>query len=337
MTLGLVLGKFAPLHRGHQLVLDAATHQTDNQVVVIYDSPSTTEIPLAVRARWIRQLYPLAEVIEAWGGPERVGLEPELMLEHERYLASVLGNRRVTHFFNSEPYGEHVATSLGAVNVQVDAARKSVPISATALRNEANLLPSFVSAEVLHDLVRKVVFIGAPSTGKSTIAEAAAKHLGTVYLPEYGREYWEKHAVDRRLTMRQLEEIAQTQLELEASLLASAHQTIFIDTDASTTAIFADYYHGRRSAALDNLAQRASQRYDLTFLCLNDFQFSDTEDRSGEANQIEFQRRIVENLRAERRPYIELGGSLTDRIRMVEQVVSSHKLFDNPGGWVTNG
>jgi len=54
MTLGLVLGKFAPLHRGHQLVLDAATHQTENQVVVIYDSPSTTDIPLAVRARWVR-------------------------------------------------------------------------------------------------------------------------------------------------------------------------------------------------------------------------------------------------------------------------------------------
>lgn len=337
MKLGLVLGKFAPLHHGHQLILDAATNQTDNQVVVIYDSPSTTNIPLEVRARWVRQLYPLAEVIEAWGGPEEVGLEPDLMFKHERYLASVLGKRRVTHFFNNEPYGEHVAESLGAVNVQLDPGREAVPISGTALRAKPHLLADFVDAVVLKDLVRKVVFIGAPGTGKSTIAEEAASHLQTVHLPEYGREYWEKHSVNRRLTMHQLEEIAQTQLALEASLLPRALGTLFIDTDASTTAIFADYYHGHRSPTLDSLAQRASQRYDLTFLCLNDFQFSDTEDRSGETNQIEFQRRILENLRAQRRPYIELGGSVANRVKLVEQVLSRHKLFDNPGGWVTSG
>ncbi|MCC5600764.1 ATP/GTP-binding protein [Nostoc favosum] len=42
------------------------------------------------------------------------------------------------------------------------------------------------------DLITNVVFLGAPSTGKTTIASQLAKEYNTVWMPEYGREYWEK-------------------------------------------------------------------------------------------------------------------------------------------------
>ncbi len=66
---GLTLGKYAPLHRGHQLVLDTGLSEMDEMVVIIYDSPEATAVPLAVRSRWIRALYPNVQVIEAWNGP----------------------------------------------------------------------------------------------------------------------------------------------------------------------------------------------------------------------------------------------------------------------------
>ena len=57
-TRGLTLGKFAPLHKGHQLVIETALSEMDEVVAIIYDCPDTTDVPLTVRANWIRDLYP---------------------------------------------------------------------------------------------------------------------------------------------------------------------------------------------------------------------------------------------------------------------------------------
>lgn len=58
MTTGLTLGKFAPLHPGHQLVIGTALAEMDHVIVVIYQATAVTSIPLHVRAGWIRELYP---------------------------------------------------------------------------------------------------------------------------------------------------------------------------------------------------------------------------------------------------------------------------------------
>ena len=55
---GLFLGKFAPLHKGHQYVIETALKEVEDLVVVIYGSPEVTDTPLNVRADWIRKLYP---------------------------------------------------------------------------------------------------------------------------------------------------------------------------------------------------------------------------------------------------------------------------------------
>jgi cytidyltransferase-like protein len=80
---GLTLGKFAPLHKGHQLVIETALAEMDELLVIIYDSPEVTPVPLTVRAGWIRNLYPQVKVIEAWDGPTEVGASPEIKRLHE--------------------------------------------------------------------------------------------------------------------------------------------------------------------------------------------------------------------------------------------------------------
>ena len=64
-TRGLTLGKFAPLHRGHQYLIETTLAEMHEVVVVIYDAPATTSIPLPVRAGWLRTLYPTVQVVEA--------------------------------------------------------------------------------------------------------------------------------------------------------------------------------------------------------------------------------------------------------------------------------
>ena len=65
----LVVGKFAPLHRGHQLVLDAATDLAPALTVVVWSNPDFPTMPNDVRAAWVRELYPNATVIVGDDGP----------------------------------------------------------------------------------------------------------------------------------------------------------------------------------------------------------------------------------------------------------------------------
>lgn len=328
-TTGLTLGKFAPLHKGHQLVIETALRETDHVVVLIYNCPETTDVPLNVRSRWIRDIYPNVEVIEAWDGPLEVGDTPEIKRMHEEYILKTLADKRITHFYSSEFYGEHVSQALGAVNRQVDPGRTKLAVTGTLLRESPYEYRQFIHPRVYRDLVANVVFLGAPSTGKTTIAEKLAQELCTVWMPEYGREYWEKHHVERRLTLEQLTEIAEGHLEREEALLGEANRYLFTDTNAQTTYIFSLYYHGKADKRLIDYANAASARYDLVFLCDADIPYDDTWDRSGEGNRQVFQQQIIGDLAERKLPYFILRGSLDARVADVKRVLSHFRKYGN--------
>ena len=176
---GLTLGKFAPLHKGHQHVIETALLEMDHVIVVIYDAKEVTPVPLRVRAAWIRRLYPAVEVIEGKDGPTEVGYTDRIKRMHEQYIQGLLNGRRVTHFYSSELYGEHMSQALQAVNRVIDIERLKFQVSGTAIRLDPAKYRAFIHPEVYKDLIKKVVFLGAPSTGKTTIAEACARHFNT--------------------------------------------------------------------------------------------------------------------------------------------------------------
>ncbi|MCZ7652266.1 MAG: AAA family ATPase [Thermoanaerobaculia bacterium] len=327
---GLTLGKYAPLHRGHQLVIETALAEMDEIVVVVYDAPEATDIPLRVRADWIRELYPCVEVLEAWDGPAEVGYAPATMRAHERYLLGRLGQRRITHFYSSERYGEHVSRALGAVDRRVDVARVAVPVSATAVRANPFAHRAFLHPRVYRDLVVRVALLGAPATGKTTLAERLAAEYATEWMPEYGREYWERHQVGRRLTPAQLLEIAREHIRREDELLPGANRYLFVDTNALTTATFARYYHGSVAPELEGLAAACASRYDVTLVCDGDIPYDDTWDRSGEVNRAVFQRQVVDDLRRVRVPFVLLRGDVETRVAAVRRLLARFRKFANP-------
>lgn len=326
---GLTLGKFAPLHSGHQLVIETALAEMDEVLVLIYNCPEITDVPLNVRSRWIRDIYPNVEVIEAWDGPLEVGDTPEIKRMHEDYILKALAGRQITHFYSSEFYGDHVSQALGAVNRVVDADRAKLPVSGTLLRQHPYQFRQSIHPRVYRDLVANVVFLGSPSTGKTTIAEKLAQEFETVWMPEYGREYWESHQVDRRLTLEQLTEIAERHLEREEALLCKANRYLFTDTNAQTTYIFSLYYHGRADKRLIQYANAASSRYDLVFLCDTDIPYDDTWDRSGDGNRQVFQQQIMGDLAERKIPYFILRGPLDVRIDCVKRVLSRFRKYGN--------
>lgn len=321
----MTLGKFAPLHKGHQCLIEHALGASDDLIVIVYDAPEVTTIPLPIRAGWIRALYPTVEVLEAWNGPTVVGDTPEIRKIHENFLIEFLAGRRITHFFSSEFYGQHVSTALGAEDCRFDEARSASPISGTAVRANPFANRHYLHPLVYRDLVAKVVFLGAPSTGKTTLAEAAARHMNTLWMPEYGREYWERHQVDRRLTLEQLLEIAEEHVRREDALALNADRYLFVDTDATTTFMFSQMYHGQVHPRLADLAAATRDRYDLFFLCEDDIPYDATEDRSGEVSRSIMQKRIKADCFQRRIPFITLSGSLPARL---EQVMAVLERFD---------
>lgn len=325
--IGLVLGKFAPFHKGHQFLVETALKEVDKLFLVIYGCPETTKIPLSVRANWIRKLYPQVEIIKAWDGPTETGYTKEIKKKQEDYILKLLNGKRITHFFSSEPYGGHMSIALNSKNCVVDIKRKKIKISGTKIRKNPSKHKKYLDPIVYRDFVVNIVFLGAPSSGKTTIAEKLAKKFNTVWMPEYGREYWDKHQVNRRLTTDQLLEIAETHLEREEKLLYEAKNYLFTDTNAITTYMFSLYYHGKAHPRLEKLAEECIQRYDLVFLCDIDIPYDDTEDRSGDANRELFHKQIKEYLNEREIPFITLKGNLKERIKTVEEIIKKFEKY----------
>jgi HTH-type transcriptional repressor of NAD biosynthesis genes len=322
--IGLTLGKFAPFHKGHQLLIETAINEVDELIVLIYDDP-IINIPLATRAGWIREIYPKITVIEGVNSPNDSGYTAEIMKIQEEYVSSILGNRNISHFYSSEPYGEHMSTALNAINRQVDVSRNIIPISATEIRKNPFKSRKFIDPKVYMDLITKVVLLGAPSTGKTTLAEKLALHFDTQWMPEYGREYWENHQVNKRLTLEDLLKIAEIHIEREDALVLQSNQFLFSDTNAITTYLFSLDYHGNALDELKNLAKVAESRHDIIFVCDTDIPYDDTWDRSGDVKRKIFQQKIIEDLNARKLKYYMLKGTVDERIEQVSKVLSARE------------
>jgi NadR type nicotinamide-nucleotide adenylyltransferase len=180
---------------------------------------------------------------------------------------------------------------------------------------------------VNRDFVINVVFLGAPCSGKTTITERLAQVYGTRWMPEYGREYWEAHQINRRLTSEQLIEIAEGHIEREDALFERSNRYLFTDTNAITTAAFARYYHGRIDPRLAALAERAVARYDLVFVCDIDIPYDNTWDRSGEVKRATFQRQVIADLNERTVPFLMLRGTLEERVAHVRRVLDRFRKY----------
>ena len=99
-----------------------------------------------------------------------------------------------------------------------------------------------------------IVFMGAPSSGKTTICKMLSEHYSEPWMHEVGKQYWIDNQVDRRLSQEQLFEIAQLHLKEEDIQLAKAKHYLFTDTNAITTYMFALDYYGKVDPPLSNLS-----------------------------------------------------------------------------------
>ncbi len=154
MKIGFTIGKFAPLHKGHQYLIEKGLREMDKFYVIIYET-QVTNVPIETRASWIKQIYPEANIIYAKNPPSQYGLDEKSVKIQTDYLKKLVKDIKVTHFYNSEPYGKFVARDLKIEEVQVDRKRVKYPISGTAIRNSIKENEAYIE-EIVYEDIKKV-------------------------------------------------------------------------------------------------------------------------------------------------------------------------------------
>ncbi len=191
---GLFLGKFMPPHRGHLFALGFAERfqaAVDGELVCLVCSLPSEPIPGELRSQWMRSLAaPNTRVLHH---PHPIPQTPE---EHPRFweiwsdmIFQVVGP--VDRVFASEMYGVKLAQSLGAEFIPIDIARQTVSTSATTIRSEPSLAFSDIASPAQPWFCKTVAFVGAESTGKTTLAQMLAEHFAAPLVPEWARGFLE--------------------------------------------------------------------------------------------------------------------------------------------------
>lgn len=151
MKIGFTIGKFAPLHKGHQYLIEKGLHEMDQFYVIIYET-DVMQIPIETRASWIQAIYPEVFILYAKNPPSQYGLDEKSVKIQMDYLRKIIKGIKVTHFYNSEPYGKLVAKDLGIQEVQIDRRREKYPISGTAIRKDVQENEDYMEEIVYQDM-----------------------------------------------------------------------------------------------------------------------------------------------------------------------------------------
>lgn len=142
----LVVGKFAPLHRGHQLVIEMARARSHSVTVLVYATPDFIHMPNEMRAGWIRAIYPDVDCRV----PDHPPLDRASDLVHRRFVTRFLAAEGIVvdAVFSSESYGPGFAEMLGVDHIMVDRLRTVAPVSGSAIRSSSEF-----DGEWLHPVV----------------------------------------------------------------------------------------------------------------------------------------------------------------------------------------
>ncbi|MCH5600026.1 AAA family ATPase [Niabella ginsengisoli] len=211
-------------------------------------------------------------------------------------------------------------------------------------------------------MIKKIVIIGPESTGKSTLCEQLAQHYGTVWCPEYAREYLLKNGTN--YTFEDLAEIAKGQLNLEETFIERVRKTgrrkdgkkdsgsvntssklpdfqtsglsdyptsqlpVFLDTDMYVMKVWCEFVFGRcHQFILDEIVTR---KYDLYLLCNTDLPW--TKDELREYPDFETRETLFKMYKDllinQSTPWVEIKGNNEQRLQMAiaatEQFLNEH-------------
>jgi len=334
---GIVVGKFSPLHKGHEYLIRTALQQCRKVTLVSYCKPELPGCDAARRRHWIAQLFPQVnalvfdeQAVQQWRQQGwRLAMPDNAAADsvQREFTAELLWQHQcadVDAVFSSETYGEGFARYLQQsftrrlqrqhrlTHISVDPDRSQIPISASAIRADIHQQRGFLAPLVYADFVKRICFIGGESSGKSTLARCLAQRLQTAWVPEFGRYWWMLRG--GQLQHDDYLHIAREQRRLENVAAQQAERYLFCDTSAIVTL---GYYVEQFAQEDPALLALALQPYDLIVLCNNDFDFVQDGTRRSAAFSAQQQAWTTDFLQRQNLSYVAIGGGIDARIEQL--------------------
>lgn len=319
---GLVMGKFYPLHAGHSALIRAASRQCRHVSVQVHGA-SVESIPVEVRAGWVGEEHPQVRVRTVVDDAP-VDFNSSTAWEHHVATMRCLLDAPVDAVFTSDAYGAELADRLGAHWVQVDRERRGVPVSGTAVRSDVDGYWWALGPAARAWLTRRIVVLGAESTGTTTLARDLAHALDTRWVPEFGRE-WSRlrpGGLSAAWHPCEFDLVAAEQARAEDEAARRVPRPVLIcDTDVLATTVWHERYTGHSSATVT--AAAAARVPALYLLTGDEIPFVDDGMRDGEHQRHGMHTRFREVLGGQPAPWRHVSGSRAQRLATARAAVQT--------------
>lgn len=257
-THGFLLGKFMPPHAGHLYCAEVGKARCDVMTVLVcsYDAEPINGY---LRAKWMRECLsrPGYRVLHMHRDIPQVPEEHHNFWHIWRAAITEFHPEPIDWVFGSEGYIHRLAQEVGARPFPVDPERRIVPVSATAIRENLTSNWSHVPVPVKRHYQRRLVLVGAESTGKTVLAESLAARLGSVPIPEYGRDYDAVFRHGQDWVAADFEAIMEGHKALADTMAVRGGPLLVEDTDAVQTLVWAEALLGKAPKPLVNWAHSA--------------------------------------------------------------------------------
>ncbi|AEW44450.1 nicotinamide-nucleotide adenylyltransferase [Serratia symbiotica str. 'Cinara cedri'] len=281
---GVIFGKFYPLHTGHIYLIQRACSQVNElHIILCYDehrdrtlfknSSMSQQPTLSDRLRWLLQTFKYQKNIHIHSFDEQ-DIEPYphgWNLWGSAIKTFMIKNNIVPNFiYSSETqdapcYRKH----LGIETILIDPKRSFMNISGSKIRQDPFRYWDYIPTEVKPFFVRTVAIIGGESSGKSTLINKLANIFNTTSAWEYGRDYVFSHLGGDEMALQysDYDKIALGHAQYIDFAVKYANKVAFIDTEFITTQAFCKKYEEREHPFVQALIDE--YRFDLVILLEN--------------------------------------------------------------------
>lgn len=311
MTKAVIIGKFMPLHKGHEHMINFALNFC-SELTIIVDKIENEEIPVETRYNFLTEAFPQSHIHIKFMNKNMPQHPSECenfwkiwKTEIEKKLC-----HKIDYIIGAMDYIKDLAKHLNVDFVMIDKQRETYPISATEIRKDPYKNWHFISDYAKPFYTKKIAVIGSESTGKSTLCKKLAQHFNTIWVPEYARTVCEEQ--NGKLVFDDFFKIMNGQISLGKTLEKKAYKVIFHDTDLITSKIWAKKMFNKVPDYFNELLEKQlSKPFSLYLLTTSDTLwikdntriYKDSKDREW------FQNAFIEELNNYNLPYKIIKGN----------------------------